>query len=203
MQQKSSDIFRKAALERLSSPDRLDELMQVTTPQAWLLLVVIVGLLAGAILWSVLARVPTTVQGDGILRITAVGSDDGQDTEATQDSIEAVIFVSLVDAQGIEVGMRAEVTPLTVSTQEHGFLSGTVTQVEDITLDESEIQAGVTSISQIEVVIRLDTAETPTSLAWTLGEGPDATLYSGTPILAEIITDEERPIELILPVVGD
>ena len=29
-------IFRKAALERLSSPERLDQLMQVTRPRAWL-----------------------------------------------------------------------------------------------------------------------------------------------------------------------
>ena len=32
-------LFRKVALERLSSPERLDELMQLTTPGGWLALV--------------------------------------------------------------------------------------------------------------------------------------------------------------------
>ncbi|MBE9106776.1 hypothetical protein IQ229_18115 [Nostoc cf. edaphicum LEGE 07299] len=39
MQLKHSHIFRQEALERLSSPEQLDQAIQVVKPQAWLTLV--------------------------------------------------------------------------------------------------------------------------------------------------------------------
>ena len=39
-------IFRKVALERLSSPEQLDQLMQVTSPKGWLALAGLGALLA-------------------------------------------------------------------------------------------------------------------------------------------------------------
>ena len=41
----SNPLFRPRALERLSSPERLDALMQVTSPKGWLALYTIAGLL--------------------------------------------------------------------------------------------------------------------------------------------------------------
>jgi HlyD family secretion protein len=60
-------IFRKVALERLSSPEQLDQLLHVTAPRSWLALAAIGLLLAGVMVWSVLGSVPTTAQGQGIL----------------------------------------------------------------------------------------------------------------------------------------
>ena len=60
-------IFRKVALERLSSPEQLDQLMQVTNPQGWLALVGLCALLAAALLWGIFGSVPTETTGEGIL----------------------------------------------------------------------------------------------------------------------------------------
>lgn len=60
-------IFRKAALEKLSSPEQLDTLMQVTAPAGWLTLTAIGVMLLVAILWSIFGSIPTKVQGEGIL----------------------------------------------------------------------------------------------------------------------------------------
>lgn len=61
------EIFRSVALERLSSPEQLDQLMQVTTPRGWLMLVGVGALLATALVWSVLGSVPERIGGKGIL----------------------------------------------------------------------------------------------------------------------------------------
>jgi HlyD family secretion protein len=61
------EIFRSVALERLSSPEQLDQLMQVTTPRGWLLLIGVGGLLATALVWGVLGSVPERIAGQGIL----------------------------------------------------------------------------------------------------------------------------------------
>jgi len=60
-------IFRKVALERLSSPDQLDQLMQVTNRRGWLALFALVALLATAVFWGVFGTVSTRITGAGIL----------------------------------------------------------------------------------------------------------------------------------------
>lgn len=65
--QKKSNIFRKTSLQRLSSPEQLDQLIQVTNPRGWIALATLGALLLTAILWGFLGSVPTKVQGQGIL----------------------------------------------------------------------------------------------------------------------------------------
>jgi HlyD family secretion protein len=60
-------IFRKVALERLSSPEQLDQLMQVTDPRGWLALGSLGALILAALVWGVLGSIPTEAQGEGIL----------------------------------------------------------------------------------------------------------------------------------------
>ncbi len=60
-------IFRQAALDKLSSPEQLDQVMQVITPRGWLALLAALLLLGTASVWSVLGRLPNRVTGQGIL----------------------------------------------------------------------------------------------------------------------------------------
>lgn len=60
-------IFRQVALERLASPEQLDQLITVTNPMGWLALLAIGGLLASATLWGIYGSIPTKVQGQGII----------------------------------------------------------------------------------------------------------------------------------------
>lgn len=62
-----SKIFRKVALDRLSSPEQLDQLMQVTEPRGWLALGALGLLLVTAAVWGVTGSVPTQVHGTGLL----------------------------------------------------------------------------------------------------------------------------------------
>jgi len=60
-------VFRKVSLDRLSSPEQLDHVMQVTNPRGWLALAAIGALLATAIGWSVAGSLSEKVSGSGIL----------------------------------------------------------------------------------------------------------------------------------------
>jgi len=60
-------MFRKEALDRLSSPERLDQLVQIVGPKDWLLLFSLSLLFVMAISWSTWGRLPTTVTGRGVL----------------------------------------------------------------------------------------------------------------------------------------
>jgi HlyD family secretion protein len=63
----STKIFRQVSLERLSSPEQLDQLMQVTTPKGWLALTALGALLLVALGWGIFGSIPTTAAGEGIL----------------------------------------------------------------------------------------------------------------------------------------
>lgn len=67
MQTKNNKLFRQEALERLSSPETLDQMIQVVSPRAWLPLSTIGFLVATAAVWSVVGRIPLTVTGQGVL----------------------------------------------------------------------------------------------------------------------------------------
>ena len=60
-------IFRKSALERLSSPEELDCLMEVTSPRAWLALIAFGGIILAAAIWGIWGTISTRVSGRGIL----------------------------------------------------------------------------------------------------------------------------------------
>lgn len=63
----SQDLFRKSSLERLSSPEQLDQLIRVTSSRAWLALSAIAGLLLVALLWGIFGNIPSKVRGACIL----------------------------------------------------------------------------------------------------------------------------------------
>jgi HlyD family secretion protein len=60
-------LFRKAALDKLASPERLDVLMQVTSPMGWLALTTVGGIIVGVIVWSILGSIPERIDGQGVL----------------------------------------------------------------------------------------------------------------------------------------
>ena len=61
------NIFRQVSLDRLSSPEQLDQLVHVITPRGWLLWAPLAGLVFGALVWGFLGSVPTVVSGRAIL----------------------------------------------------------------------------------------------------------------------------------------
>jgi hypothetical protein len=68
-------LFRQTALERLSSPEQLDQLVRVTHPLGWLALLALSLVLLGAILWGILGSLPVQVVGQGLL-LSAGGLHD-------------------------------------------------------------------------------------------------------------------------------
>ncbi|SFG13148.1 HlyD family secretion protein [Desulfotomaculum arcticum] len=60
-------LFRKVALDKLSSPEQLDQLITVTTPRAWFALLAMACILATSVLWGILGNIPTKVYGQGVI----------------------------------------------------------------------------------------------------------------------------------------
>lgn len=67
MPEEKNQIFRQQALDRLNSPELLDQLMQVVKPKDWLLLggLGILGILG--VIWSIFGNIPIAVSAKGVL----------------------------------------------------------------------------------------------------------------------------------------
>lgn len=60
-------IFRKVSLDRLSSPEQLDQLLRVTTPKSWLAMVALSGVLLIIVIWGYTGTISTKAAGQGII----------------------------------------------------------------------------------------------------------------------------------------
>ena len=50
-------IFRKKSLDRVTSPEQLNDYIKVTTPSVWLILIASLILIVGVVVWAVFGRI--------------------------------------------------------------------------------------------------------------------------------------------------
>ncbi|WHH58780.1 biotin/lipoyl-binding protein [Petroclostridium sp. X23] len=62
-----NDLFRKSSLERISSPEQLNEYIKITNPGIWCTLAGLLALMAAVGFWSFLGTVSDTVSAKGMI----------------------------------------------------------------------------------------------------------------------------------------
>jgi hypothetical protein len=197
-----SKLFRKVALDRLSSPEQLDQLMQITTPKAWFALIGLGSLLLIAGVWAIFGKIPNEVQGKGILV-----------SQPETGGLAAVIYVDLGQGADIRPGMDVKIELSTVKPENYGYLRGRVISVGDVPVTRQDVQRVVGNEELVAAVlpdspsveVRLEllhSDKTRSGYKWTSQDGPPKQLAVGTPCTATVTVDEERPISRLFPVFG-
>ncbi|HHV71396.1 MAG TPA: NHLP bacteriocin system secretion protein [Clostridia bacterium] len=62
-----SKVFRKVSLDRLSSPEELDQRLTITSPIGWVALTAIFILVVAALIWGIFGSIPDKAVGRGII----------------------------------------------------------------------------------------------------------------------------------------
>lgn len=62
----ADSMYRKEALEELSSPEQLDRLMQITGPKGWFALLGLGIVVISTVVWGILGSIPTNVTASGV-----------------------------------------------------------------------------------------------------------------------------------------
>jgi HlyD family secretion protein len=136
-------IFRDAAVERLSSPEQLDQLVGITRPYDWAAATALLLGLVVLIAWSVIGRVPTRVIGDGILLssggrvVDAVSGVAGRLASldvAVGDEVRLDQVVARVGQTETEQRLRQANEVLREREREHAELTATITREIDTKL---------------------------------------------------------------------
>ena len=84
----NKQLFKKSSMDKVSSPEQLQDYVKVANPGLWMVISAIVILLAGVIAWGFIGKIATTMS-------TAIVTDDGK----------SVIYVGESDVEKIDVGM--------------------------------------------------------------------------------------------------
>ena len=63
----AKEVFRKSALEKISSPDQLDKVLKVTSPMSWLALLGVTMILVFVVVWSIIGSLPSTITATGMI----------------------------------------------------------------------------------------------------------------------------------------
>jgi HlyD family secretion protein len=63
----AAGFFRKSALEKLSTPEKLDQLIKVTSPKGWIVLITLSIILGTGIAWSFFGEIKTKLNVVGVL----------------------------------------------------------------------------------------------------------------------------------------
>lgn len=58
----NESLFRKKSLDKVKSPENLDDYIQVSKPGVWLLLISVVILLVGACIWGIFGQIESSVE---------------------------------------------------------------------------------------------------------------------------------------------
>ncbi len=86
-------IFRKKNIDRISSPEALNDYLRVTTPMVWLILAAVILLLVGFLVWSMIANIDSfatgTAQAEG--GTMTIRFDDEQIAQNVQSGMTVVI----------------------------------------------------------------------------------------------------------------
>jgi len=69
-----ADLYRKSALERISSPEQLDKVLKVTSPMSWMALIGITLIIVVTLVWSIIGTIPVTITTKGVVS-SHVGSN--------------------------------------------------------------------------------------------------------------------------------
>ena len=88
----NNEIFRKKAVERVASPEQLNDYIHVTSPAIWMALIGIILILAGGIVWATYGSIYTTVEGAGTV-------SDGN----------LMLYIKVADQAEVEEGMTITV----------------------------------------------------------------------------------------------
>ncbi len=103
-----ASVYRKASMERISSPEQLNDYLRVTNPSVWIVLAAVVLLLIGTLVWACFTDIGSSVSGVAAVEngVMTVRFEDA----ALEKNVEAGMLVTVGGTASpiVSVGVGAD-----------------------------------------------------------------------------------------------
>ncbi|MBU1106672.1 MAG: NHLP bacteriocin system secretion protein [Candidatus Riflebacteria bacterium] len=128
--------------------------------------------------------------------------------------LEAYLYIPMREGKQIQPGMNVQIVPGAVKRQEFGFVCGKIISVSPLPATENGMQSVLGNLSLVRslmnsgplIAIRaelLTDPASPSGLKWSSGKGPELIINSGTSCDASVVTREQAPVTLVIPVLKE
>ncbi len=116
------NLFRKNSIDRISSPEQLNDYLRVTNPSVWAVLLAIILLLAGLLVWSSVATIESYATGTSEVSggLMTIRFDD----QTFAANVEKGMTVSAGDTQGVIASVGRDENGLIIATANISLADG-------------------------------------------------------------------------------
>lgn len=126
-----NSIFRKKSLDRISSPEQLNDYIKVSNPSVWIVLGSVIIFFIAAFIWSISGNITSQINTNGVFT-------------KVQDENYVLCYVSPAEAAKIKSGMEVRLYDLEINSQAQSSLNGTVVGVNPASEEVSKIKGEIT-----------------------------------------------------------
>ncbi|MDR2577218.1 MAG: hypothetical protein LBC70_00195 [Chitinispirillales bacterium] len=191
-----SGIFRKDSIERLSSPERLNECVKMVQPRLWYVLAGFFAIVLAVSIWAFTGTIPDRVH----LRCV-VYSEFGE--------VSLYAYLPFTVSKRLTEGMPVQISPDYAVREEYGYIYGNVESIGHRVIDErylTERYGGLSFVSGILppasagnfVEIKIVPEKDGGRLKWSSYRGTDIVLEDGAYCTGVIVIRERRPYEFLI-----
>ena len=165
-------LFKKSSVERFSSPEKLNDYIQVNGVGSWMLLTAALALVLGMLIWGFFGEITQSESFSGV---------------AKEGALEC--YVSSAIAADLQPEMEVRLAPMT-SADDAEIITGTVVSIADYPLSYEEASVGIDS-DYLLAAMGISAWNFPVQIQ------PAEQLHDGMIYAVTAVTDSLRPIDMV------
>ena len=195
-----NNLFRKNSLERISSPDQLNEYIKVVNPGVILLLIGFFVVAIAVAIWAFTGTIPDTTQVNGIAYpdSTAMG-------EQASTTLVVYSYLPMSVANRLAVGMSVQLSPNYAPKEEYGFIYGKIASIGQEPISEQALITQYGNLQYLQgllpqgnfVEVKIEPLTENGKIKWSNPKGAAVTLQKGSTCAVLVIISEQKPYELV------
>ncbi len=200
------NLYRKSSLEKISSPEQLDQMLTLTSPAVWLAILGGILCICAVLVWACTFWINNTETVGGIY----VKDTELQEKLGLESANTVRCYVSFEKAGEIQPGMDAYVYLADSETEDYGSIAGTVVKVDAEITDQNALEEmlGTSSVANyltqgnpvVCVYVALDYApEEKCGYRWSKSAGSGYALRDNNLVYTDIEISSKHPITMMIP----
>jgi hypothetical protein len=116
------DLYRKKSIDRISSPEQLNDYLRVTSPSVWVILTAVILLLAGMLIWSSVTSIESYAEGSSEVKggVMTIRFTDQQYAK----NVEEGMIVSAGNTESVITSVGRDKNGLLIATSNTALADG-------------------------------------------------------------------------------
>lgn len=192
MDERESGLFRKSTLERVTSPEQLNEYIKVNNPSLVLLLIGLFMVVISSVVWIFFGGIPEMVNLNGVI------------IEEPGRPYEVCCYVPISTSRRLKEGMDVQISPEYAGREEYGYINGKITSVGKDVVTAEYLKANFENPQVVIPAVQEATqngnvVEVRMSVGdWSSEKGKQTTLMEGAGCTVQAVVGSTRAYKFII-----